>query len=1692
MFMNINTFHDPSSKFISQSLAGLMNLPNLELIDLISKMTPLNPKQIVNLQDLAEKIKALPPIAEETKQNIEHLINNLIFEQFQNRELDSVREVVANAIDAKERAKSEDEPILITLEKDQLEVCDPGDGMSSGSLINYLVQGQTSNTSQYLIDPASHTAKVTGRFGQGGISIFYYLLYSSLPEPIELPEIRCENNKSIVTIPYFCNSKLYEVTFTYTSGDEDVKVESRLAPSPKKISIKTRSEKEALKIKFFEKDLKIYLNAYSLDPTLLSKGTRFKIVSPLIKKIAGKLTDSLEERFEFVSSTPIKLNGKLINNYKKISVQEPTSSITTPEIPEEKKETEEKASSSLTTKSDLQNFTLTKGSIDYSPLTAASNRNGKLSICEVGKTIMTFRLENSLVPEKIALNFNYLPLTQDRASINFEDPTTRDFITRSITEIFDSSLPSKEKSALLNSFYPLLKPDCFNMLPFMQKKIEKYEEMEFWPDLPEFEKLTLENTLLLNPEYLKNVIASKFHESGSFNFYKIKQSLSTPIIYSKFGGKTHFFIDSRLCDSPNTQHTYFNLTLMNCWLNLKEFGVQIPIKKKLGIKSSKKENLNITNKLHSPEEIIKYKDDSDANEEIDIRAVGSLSSHIENKFSKAIQAEAVEAVEKFFSNSVGKKVPKQYVRHLFHFMCMYDEARKFILDNYNDFYIPGYFIIPLEQVTSFLLNPLLYLAKHPNETLLYAVYFRNMTVQYYYQSKELLSSSDEPFHEVYCKWQKVIKASGCENFKLIKESLFSSMNIQQLDDLYHLINKLNEHKETVLAFWNELNDISYLVTLPSCKIDRIIKTIAYMHKKKYTKNYTKAHYEKISSLLDLLPEKLEKKSAWIYVYFELAYPINSWQNFVLNVDSLQPELLAIANESKDRDIVKQLIATVSRIRDFNKFENELNSKIKKIRTFSKNHVPFRKENLPFFLDILKNENILPATWPISWEEFIQGLSEYYPLQINLEAAPTRENLISARENQLERLEKSHCILPGARTLIYSTYIGGDVEFHTKGFAWPQLSSEILPLENDEDILAEFKNKELAATRIQNALDQTTREFAFILEIIKNCTESGASEIDIRGHLDTERHLVLEITDNGCGMGKKEIKALKLPGVTSKNKTLEDPNYGWGFYTALKACKKVFVDTSQDGKTETHLLFEKSKGLHIQTEEKNDKGFKGTKLLLKFDAEAPARKLLQMKAEIFTTCRYLKGVNITFQGKSLNQSNHTQAAVTHTETLIENGNLQRNIIVEIGNTNQGIYRKNIRIGDIPINYLELIPRKLKKILTQDGMSITIFLPDVKQNMNRNHLVNSSFLLHTIQRGVMAAAFQYIMPQLMKKDLNFISNDCWYDFRGENTLSPLSAKVIEAFKNNDWKILIDKEQQISQSQIFKKVEDFFLPFESQKINFPCGKDSVNDLTKAMKLELLEKELSIKNIELNNFFTNSRSLNEVLTNLPFERHKSSLEEVHKHLKKLLQKNGILNPKGEYCDTLLGLQQETYKKYLTDSLTELRKELNLGLDYDFLINKFESSILNKILAIKSQHSFTQESEDLPFLAKFIKTIAKECLNKEVHVVFYSKANGTMGCALQDSKTIKINRSSSEYKSLLDQFKNGGINFKELTNSMIKNVVKWLDLICHEMTHQEETSGSITHDKTFRELLCQKLEKLFITDENKKNCLQLFQESLQ
>src|ERR1700722_8142930 len=98
--MNITGFDfvnesEPSSK-APKSLAQLLGYPHLELTQLIANLTPIAPESIKSLRDLADKIRQAPPSSEEERQDIRHLVNNLIFKQFPQPAVDAVRELVSN------------------------------------------------------------------------------------------------------------------------------------------------------------------------------------------------------------------------------------------------------------------------------------------------------------------------------------------------------------------------------------------------------------------------------------------------------------------------------------------------------------------------------------------------------------------------------------------------------------------------------------------------------------------------------------------------------------------------------------------------------------------------------------------------------------------------------------------------------------------------------------------------------------------------------------------------------------------------------------------------------------------------------------------------------------------------------------------------------------------------------------------------------------------------------------------------------------------------------------------------------------------------------------------------------------------------------------------------------------------------------------------------------------------------------------------------------------------------------------------------------------------------------------------------------------------------------------------------------------------------------------------------------------
>jgi hypothetical protein len=166
------------------------------------------------LDDLKNKIRQNSEVSFNLDRScIGLLVRNLIFKQFPKPTLDSLREIISNAIDAQVRAGKEINPIVITIKNQEITIEDEGDGIGWSTLLNFFVPGRSSNP-RALFQLEEGIPKVTGRFGQGGLSPFYFLY----PKQTDVQGFLLKKDSDSLSIIYCFNDKFYEVLFNASSG----------------------------------------------------------------------------------------------------------------------------------------------------------------------------------------------------------------------------------------------------------------------------------------------------------------------------------------------------------------------------------------------------------------------------------------------------------------------------------------------------------------------------------------------------------------------------------------------------------------------------------------------------------------------------------------------------------------------------------------------------------------------------------------------------------------------------------------------------------------------------------------------------------------------------------------------------------------------------------------------------------------------------------------------------------------------------------------------------------------------------------------------------------------------------------------------------------------------------------------------------------------------------------------------------------------------------------------------------------------------------------------------------------------------------------------------------------------------------------------------------------------------------------
>ena len=76
-----------------------------------------------------------------------------------------------------------------------------------------------------------------------------------------------------------------------------------------------------------------------------------------------------------------------------------------------------------------------------------------------------------------------------------------------------------------------------------------------------------------------------------------------------------------------------------------------------------------------------------------------------------------------------------------------------------------------------------------------------------------------------------------------------------------------------------------------------------------------------------------------------------------------------------------------------------------------------------------------------------------------------------------------------------------------------------------------------------------RPASVVKELLENSLDSGADKIEV--HINKGGHELIRVSDNGCGMGKKDLQFAFERHATSKIQSFED------FLKRLETCQKHF-------------------------------------------------------------------------------------------------------------------------------------------------------------------------------------------------------------------------------------------------------------------------------------------------------------------------------------------------------------------------------------------------------------------------------------------------------------------------------------------------------------------------------------------------------
>lgn len=1680
--MNINDLLNPS---LSGFLSGSPSL--CELVDVLKSSQNSPP----HLLELANRIRAFRTlrtqntVLQDEFESWCEQMTKFIKHQFAKAEFDSLRELVANGGDAQLKRLSlmpqmdrTQFPIDIQIDPSgRITVSDQGNGLAlvsepkigNSSLAHLIVPGLSSKGEQ----PES-----IGHFGQGFYPLLNYLSdnWARSQKPAFCLN---EHEMSLSIIGEGANGKKVAYIFKHkgeqlTSSQQmiaNVSLENRITilsydgyHSP--IKIEMFNEKDQLSIDICDADKK-------------TVGTTITIESAHLAHLSQQIEHFIKKTFQFYLHFPIYLNHQHINS--------------------------------------LAGYTHLPfdGGVVYYNL-ANTTRQGQVMIYEKGVFVLERLTEKCTVPATIAISFNDLAISSDRASIDFQHEKVQQAFLDLIKAIIDEkNLSPQEQALLLNALHPIVKQEqlnaCFEL-------IKQHARLCLgFPDKKMMREFKIIDGIYFHPDYIETIQAKCLYSQLEFSLYSVPTdtTVTTPYLIFEFGSTYVILINQHLVPLDDRLIVQFNLAWIKKYfyiLKQKELPLNVSqvihalfLKQEITLDSSLNkleiedkgdhENKDDIPYLNEDEilgrlyDILSTLEDDKLNDYRVLDIMQMCFAYEEEDFmarEDLIQAtlvfltERIEKLEEIFSNQVD-------LQSLFAWF-IYEILS---LDNLS--------AINLNKIFTAFWDGFIQLDKINQEYYLHFLLRTCCNEGYFVDHIQKDNLDFAPIQHHFLEINKLLNNIQIKVDQDLISTIFKTPlpphHIKLCRDILDRMLKA-ERQIKVLLMFKAFEEPSFLMEEPIDLINKLIDILPYkqiaFNPQILTRTSCKLLITYIADSSLAVPNTVKQQCANLYYFLlKLEHDYEISFNLTEFFKIIHLNYLKLFDAKKFEQDIKEITSTFERISVFRQnfiiikmcIENYLkdNSTLNALPEDQKLSalISYAQENLD---NAFKRAKILQDE---KKREFIQNI-------LTLISQPKGEAILELY-NHLWR--KNGLIAPAADPVISAACLPSNMLFKKPEVSGPFTLGKIAKPLHCEKFVLEWCGQEVAAVNsIKTALNQkNSQDFSFLIELVNNSMEAGATEIDMRLYVEGET-IIFSFRDNGEGMNKASFDSFLTPGKSTKIKLQEqtkgegDINFGRGAFSAFGHADQTLICSYREkhllqkgclSKTEEDLLT-----LEHQEIEPPSDFFPGTHLMLRKKVTDPITYYIHLKAAIFYLISNVKGVKILFDQQEIN--NQPSLPAIEVEETYYIGHRPFKLIVKLGTNHSGIYINNMRRHSLPSKYLDHLPPAFKNLIEQNNQLFAIFLPTFEQEMNRKHLINEDSILIPIKRAVFIAATQYMLSAFLESHPAWhnLSDDVLFDF--QLLRQPLNAQqesIKKFFETKDWNILINPQEVNRKKAILDNLKNVLFNFDSSyQFSSTTSNQQVLDC-----VEQSENHLQFEN-QLQMLRTSGLTENGMvlMMHLPLFEGGASIYQIRELVIEQLLDEDILKRDGTYSYNKEYLKK-TDETVIDSTLSTCFNTVaqTLGDDsYAFILQKFKVRIAGHIRNIYNQAEKTADYDPNfeKFAIHFFTDIAK-LLKEEIQVGFYEEADASDAYNIGNTNVVKFNRLSSDYRSFLKFYRDylQSDNKEQTILAHLSMFINILHTLSHEISHIKEGSEHMkaTHTPEFKRILSSIMLQLTITKDN-------------